>query len=62
MNYTLRFIFVPETIGSIAYLHKNFKKLKKNVIGGYLLTCVGDNNNHSCKLSKFENSLVIMHF
>ncbi len=56
MNNTLRFIFVPETIGSIAYLHKNLKKLKKNVIGGYLLTCVGDNKNHSCKLSKFENS------
>lgn len=56
MNNTLRFIFSPETIGSIAYLHKNFKKLKKNVIGGYVLSCVGDNRKHSCKLSKFENS------
>ena len=56
LNNTLRFVFSPETIGSIAYLHKNFIKLKKNVIGGYVLSCVGDDRKHSCKLSKFENS------
>ena len=40
---TLRILFIPETIGSIAYLEKNLNKLKKNVIGGYVLTCIGDN-------------------
>lgn len=53
---TLRFLFIPETIGSIAYIKKNFKKLKKNVIGGFLLTCIGDNKNHSFMLSKYKNS------
>lgn len=53
---TLRFIFVPETIGSIAYINKNFNKLKKNVIAGYNLTCIGDNNNHSCMFTKYGNS------
>ncbi len=56
LNYSLRFIFIPETIGSIAYLHKNFLKLKKNVFAGYNLTCVGDEKNYSCMLSKKEDS------
>jgi len=37
-----RFVFVPETIGSIAYLSKNLKDLKDNVICGFNLSCVGD--------------------
>ena len=53
---TIRFIFIPETIGSIAYLSKNLKKFKDNVIGGYNLTCIGDERNHSCIFSKYENS------
>lgn len=54
---TLRFIFIPETIGAITYLHKNLEKLKKNVIAGYNLTCIGDDRMHSCIFSKYENSL-----
>ncbi len=56
LNKSLRFIFIPETIGSIAYIHRNLKKLKKNVIGGYNLTCIGDERNYSCMFSKFQNS------
>ena len=29
LEKTLRFIFIPETIGSISYLSKNIHKLKK---------------------------------
>jgi aminopeptidase-like protein len=57
INKTLRFIFIPETIGSITYLKKNLTYLKKNVIGGYNLTCIGDNLSHSCMLTKYGNSL-----
>ena len=57
LEKTLRFIFVPETIGSITYINRNLKNLKKNVIGGYHLTCIGDERQHSCKLSKYGNSL-----
>ena len=53
---TLRFIFIPETIGSIAYISKNLKKLKQNVIGGFLLSCIGDERRHSCMLTKYGNS------
>ena len=56
LNKTLRFIFIPETIGSISYLNLNLKYLKNNVIGGYNLSCIGDDRQHSCMLSKYKNS------
>ncbi len=56
LDKTIRFIFIPETIGSITYLSKNLNKLKSNVIGGYNLSCIGDERQHSCMLSKYENS------
>ena len=52
LNKTLRFIFIPETIGSIVYIHKHFDKLKFNIIGGYNISCVGDENKFSCILCK----------
>ena len=55
-KYSIRFLFLPETIGAIAYLSANLTKLKKNVIGGYNLTCIGDEKNHSYILSKYRNS------
>ena len=57
INKSLRFIFVPETIGAISFIFKNFNKLKKNVIGGYVLSCVGDNKNYSYIESKYGNSI-----
>jgi len=46
-NYTYRIVFVPETIGSIAYISKNFKSLKKNVFAGFNISCVGDDRSYS---------------
>ena len=56
LKKSLRFVFIPETIGSIAYLSKNLSILKNNVIGGYNLSCIGDERKHSCMLSKNKNS------
>ena len=56
LSKTLRFIFIPETIGSISYLSKNLNYLKKNVIGGFNLSCIGDERQHSCMFSKYQNS------
>ena len=56
LKKSLRFIFVPETIGSIAFLNKNLDELKRNIIGGYNLTCIGDEKQHSCMFSKYQNS------
>ena len=57
LDKTLRFIFIPETIGSIVYISENFKKIKKNFIGGYNLSCIGDERKYSCVLSKYQNSI-----
>ena len=36
---------------------REFDKLKKNVIAGYNLTCLGDDHNYSFLPSKYKNSL-----
>ncbi|MFI2130094.1 DUF4910 domain-containing protein [Lysinibacillus fusiformis] len=38
---TYRFVFLPETIGSIAYLSKYGQHLKENMYSGAVLTCLG---------------------
>tara|TARA_B110000259_G_C13940446_1_gene372546 strand:- start:377 stop:1102 length:726 start_codon:yes stop_codon:yes gene_type:complete len=57
LNKTLRFIFIPETIGSIVYLSKKLNYLKKWVVGGFNLTCIGDERQHSCMFTKYGNTL-----
>ena len=46
-SLSYRFIFVPETIGTIAYIKKNLSTLKKNTLAGYVVTCVGDKGKFS---------------
>ena len=55
--YSYRFVMVPETIGSITYISKNLSSLQKNVIAGYNLTCVGDDNNISYVPTRYGNTL-----
>ena len=56
LEKTLRFLFIPETIGSIIFIKKNLDNLKKKLIGGYNLTCIGDERMHSCIFSKYGKS------
>ncbi len=56
-KYSYRFVFLPETIGSIYYLSKNLNNMKKHIIAGFNLTCVGDNREYSFLPSKYGNSL-----
>ena len=56
-NYTYRFVFAPETIGAISYINKNLKNLKKNMLAGFNLSCVGDDGKYSHISSRNENAL-----
>ena len=56
-KYSYRILFSSETIGTIAYIHRKLESLKKNVVGGYVLTCLGDSKRYSYLKSKSANSL-----
>ncbi|EIM77269.1 putative aminopeptidase-like domain protein [Nitritalea halalkaliphila LW7] len=55
-HYTYRFVFIPEMIGSAAYLEANSIHLKEHVIAGFNLTCVGDERTWSFLPSRLENT------
>lgn len=40
-RFNYLFLLNPETIGSICFIHKNLNYLKRKIIGGLVLTCLG---------------------
>lgn len=57
LKYSYRFLFVPETIGSIYMLSKKGKHFKKNLKAGYIITCVGDCGKFTYKKSAAGDTL-----
>jgi len=56
LNYSYRIIFIPETIGSIYYIKNNLKKLKKNILAGYVLSCLGSGRKINI-LQKYKENI-----
>ena len=54
--FSYRFLFIPETIGSIVYISKNLKILQENLIAGFVLTCLGDEGIYSYIPSRYGDS------
>lgn len=56
-KYSYRIVFIPETIGSITYISRNIDNMKKNIIAGFNISCVGDDRCFSYIPSRYGNSL-----
>lgn len=56
-KYTYRFVFIPETIGAINYLHQHGAHMKNHTSAGYVLTCCGDKGHFHYKRSRRGNSI-----
>jgi aminopeptidase-like protein len=56
-KYSYRIVFIPETIGSIVYLSRHIDNLKKNVIAGFNVTCIGDDRCYSFLPSRHGDTI-----
>lgn len=55
-RFTYRFVFTPETIGSLSYLYQFGDDLKEKMHAGLVLTCLGGESSLSYKKSREEDT------
>ena len=57
LNYSVRFLFIPETIGAITWLSLNKNKIQ-NIKHGLVATCLGDSGISRYKKSRDGNNKI----
>ena len=56
-RYSYRIVFIPETIGSLVYLSRNLGDMKRRIVAGFNVTCVGDDRAYSYLPSRQTDTL-----
>ena len=56
-RFSYRIVFIPETIGSLVYLSRNLAVMKRRIVAGFNVTCVGDDRVYSYLPSRQGDSL-----
>ena len=57
LRHTYRFLFLPETIGAIAYLARFGERLRERLVAGWVVTCVGDRGPFTYKRARRDDAL-----
>ncbi|WP_169306618.1 DUF4910 domain-containing protein [Cohnella pontilimi] len=57
LKYSYRFLYLPETIGSILYLSRHGEHLRSRMAAGYVVACVGHGESYTYKKSRRGHSL-----
>lgn len=56
LKYNYRFLFAPETIGTICFLDNNKSRIKKDFEFGLVATCLGDSGDFTYKEARNKNA------
>ena len=56
-RFSYRIVFIPETIGAIVYISRHLDEMRKRIVAGYVVTCVGDDRTYSLLHSRDGNTV-----
>ena len=57
LQFSYRFLFLPETIGTIALLNERLSYFKKNALAVYVITCVGTEKKFKLIQSPYNDTV-----
>lgn len=57
LKYSYRIVFIPETIGSIAYMSRNLDVMRERIRAGFNISCIGDDRCYSFLPSRAGDTL-----
>ena len=56
-RHSFRIVFVPETIGALTYMSRHLDEMRRRIVAGFVVTCVGDDRAYSFMPSRLGGTL-----